>query len=229
MMSTLVIVGVGPGLGLSLAKRFGKEKFKVALIARRENELKNYVSDLSGMGIEAAYFPADVADERQLQKSFVEIKKKFGFIDVLIYNAAIIQPVSAAGATAEIVRNHMQVNLIGAVSSVQQVVAEMIEEKRGAILFTGGGHSELSAISFLTTLSLGKSALRSYAHCLHDELAEQGVYAGMLSIAGIIKEGTYFSPDRIADSYYDLYNKRDEVERFYIDPGKDPIEILKQG
>lgn len=228
-MSTLVIVGIGPGLGLSLAKRFGKEKFNVALIARRENELEKFVSNLSGLGIEAAGFPADATDERQLQAVFSEIKKKYGFIDVLIYNAAIIQPVSAAESTAEIVKKHMQVNLMGAVSSVQQVVADMIKGKKGAILFTGGGHSELSAIPFLTPLSLGKSALRSYAHCLHDELAEQGVYAGMLSIAGIIKEGTFFSPDKIAESYYDLYEKRDGVERFYIDPGKDPIEILKQG
>lgn len=226
-MGTLVIVGVGPGLGLSLAKRFGREKFKVGLIARRQNELEKYVANLSDLGIEAASFPADVTDEQQLQAAFAEIKKKFGLIDVLIYNAALIQPVSAAEATTEIVKKHLQVDLMGAVSSVQQVVAEMVASKKGAILFTGGGHSELSAIPFLTTLSIGKSGLRSYAHCLHDELAEQGVYAGMFSIAGIIKAGTFFSPERIAESYYDLYEKRERAERFYIDPGKDPLEILK--
>jgi len=228
-MRTAVIVGVGPGLGFSLAKRFGKEKFQIALVARREDELAKYAAELSDLGIEAAGFPADAADERQLQEAFHTIKQRFGFIDLLIYNAAVVQPVQAAQATVEMVNRHLQVNLMGAISSVQQVVAEMSREKKGAILFTGGGHSELSAISFLTTLSIGKSALRSYAHCLHDELAEQGVFAGMLSIAGIIKEGTYFSPDSIAETYYDFYEKREGVERFYIDPGQDPVEILKQG
>jgi NAD(P)-dependent dehydrogenase (short-subunit alcohol dehydrogenase family) len=226
-MRVLVIVGVGPGLGLSLAKRFGTDKFKVGLIARRQNELDEYISSLSSLGIEAAGFSADVTDERQLQEAFGGFRKKFGRIDVLIYNAAVIQPVSAVEATTEIVNKHLQVNLLGAVSSVQQVVAEMIERKEGAILFTGGGHSDLSAIPFLTPLSIGKSGLRSYAHCLHDELAGQGVYAGMFSIAGVIKEGTLFDPDRIAECYYDLYNKRETVERFYTDPDTDPIAILK--
>jgi short-subunit dehydrogenase len=228
-MSTVVIVGAGPGLGLSLARKFGKENFQVALIARRENELKKYAANLSDLGIDAEGYSADVADERQLQKAFANIKERFGFIDLVIYNAGVIQPVTAIQATAELVNQHMQVNLIGAVSSVQQVAADMIKGKKGALLFTGGGHSELSAISFLTTLSLGKSALRSYAHCLHDELAEQGVYAGMFSIAGVIKEGTFFSPDKIAESYYDFYVKREGAERFYIDPDQDPVEILKQG
>lgn len=228
-MRTAVIVGVGPGLGYSLAKRLGKEQFKIALVARREQELEKYVSQLSDLGVEAASFAADVADERQLQEAFHAIKQRFGFIDLLIYNAAVIQPVNAAQTTVDIVNRHLQVNLMGAITSVQQVVADMSKEKKGAILFTGGGHSELSAISFLTTLSIGKSALRSYAHCLHDELAETGVFAGMFSIAGVIKEGTYFSPDNIADSYYDFYAKREGTERFYIEPGKDPVEILKQG
>lgn len=228
-MSTAVIVGVGPGLGLSLARRFGKEKFKVALVARRAQELEKYVSELSDLGIEAAGFPADAADEQQLQEAFHTIKQQFGFIDLLIYNAGVIQPVHASQATVEIVSQHLQVNLMGAITSVQQVVDEMTKENKGAILFTGGGHSELSAISFLTTLSIGKSALRSYAHCLHDELAEHGVYAGMFSIAGVIQAGSFFSPDKIAESYYDLYVKREAAERFYIDPDQDPVEILKQG
>ena len=101
-MRTAVIVGVGPGLGFSLAKRFGKENFKIALVARREDELAKYAADLSALGVEAAGFPADVADERQLQEAFNAVKQRFGFIDLLIYNAAVIQPVHAAQATAHL-------------------------------------------------------------------------------------------------------------------------------
>src|SRR5699024_4728944 len=78
----------------------------------------------------------------------------------------------------------------------------------------------------LTTLSIGKSGLRSYAHCLHDELKDQGVYVGMLSIAGVIEEGTHFSPGNIADEYFDMYERRDVAERFYVDESEDAAGVL---
>src|SRR5699024_3391391 len=68
---------------------------------------------------------------------------------------------------------------------------------------------------------------RSYAHCLHDELKDQGVYVGMLSIAGVIEEGTHFSPGNIADEYFDMYEKRDVAERFYVDESEDAAAALK--
>ncbi|MGO2029773.1 MAG: SDR family NAD(P)-dependent oxidoreductase, partial [Glutamicibacter ardleyensis] len=71
------------------------------------------------------------------------------------------------------------------------------------------------------------SGLRSYAHCLHEELAGQGVYVGMLSIAGVIEQGTYFSADNIADEYVDMYEKRDVAERFYVDESQDSDAVLK--
>ena len=215
-MKTLVIVGAGPGLGLSLAKKFGGKHFNVALIARRKPELEKYVLILKECGINAAGFAADVTNEKQLGGAFSGIKAKFGQVDLLIYNAAVVVPSPVINTTAELVNKHLQVNVIGAVSSVQQVLPEMLERKDGAILFTGGGSSNLSAISFLTTLSIGKSGLRSYAHCLHDELIDKGIYVGMLSVAGVIKEGTDFAPDLIAESYYELYDKRDRVEAFFV-------------
>lgn len=216
-MSTLVIVGAGPGLGLSIAKKFGKKNFNVALIARNQESLDNFQSSLSEMNIKSAGFAADVTNEQQIADAFSQVRATFGQIDVLVYNAGVIAPVSAAETTAQIANQHMQVNIIGGISAAQQVIPEMTERQHGTIFFTGGGATELTVTPILTTLSIGKSGLRSYAHCLHEELAGQGVYVGMLSIAGVIEQGTYFSADNIADEYVDMYEKRDVAERFYVD------------
>ena len=53
-MSTIVIAGAGPLLGLSIAKKFGANGFKVALIARRAQGLDALVQQLKDMKIEAA-------------------------------------------------------------------------------------------------------------------------------------------------------------------------------
>lgn len=226
-MSTVVIVGAGPGLGLSLAKKFGKKNFDVALIARNQDSLDGYQSSLTEMNIRSAGFTADVTNEQQIADAFSQVRETFGRIDVLVYNAAVIAPVSAAETTAQIANQHLQVNIMGGISSAQQVIPEMLERRQGTIFFTGGGAAELTATPILTTLSIGKSGLRSYAHCLHDELKGQGVYVGMLSIAGVIEEGTYFSPDNIANEYVDMYEKRDVAERFYIDESEDSDSLLK--
>ncbi|WCE40339.1 SDR family NAD(P)-dependent oxidoreductase [Brevibacterium sp. BDJS002] len=226
-MSTLVIVGAGPGLGLSLAEKFGKKDFNVALIARNQDRLDTLQASLTDMNIKSAGFSADVTNEQQIADAFTQVRETFGQIDVLVYNAGVIAPVSAAETTADIANQHMQVNIIGGISSAQQVIPEMIERKQGTIFFTGGGASELTVTPILTTLSIGKSGLRSYAHCLHDELQDQGVYVGMLSIAGVIEEGTYFSADNIADEYLDMYEKQEVAERFYVDESEDSDAVLK--
>lgn len=226
-MSTLVIVGAGPGLGLSLAEKFGKKDFNVALIARNQDRLDTLQASLTDMNIKSAGFSADVTNEQQIADAFTQVRETFGQIDVLVYNAGVIAPVSAAETTADIANQHMQVNIIGGISSAQQVIPEMIERKQGTIFFTGGGASALTVTPILTTLSIGKSGLRSYAHCLHDELQDQGVYVGMLSIAGVIEEGTYFSADNIADEYLDMYEKQDVAERFYVDESEDSDAVLK--
>jgi short-subunit dehydrogenase len=214
-MSTVVIVGAGPGLGLSLARAFGAKGFKVALVARNEGHLGSLNAALAEANIESRGFVADVTDESQIAAAFSQVRGAFDQIDVLIYNAGVIAPVSAAEATAELTRAHLEVNIIGAIASAQQVIPDMVERGKGAIFFTGGGASELTVTPVLTTLSIGKSGLRSYARCLHEELGDKGVYAGMVSIAGVIEAGTDFDPDTIAAEYVDMYDKRDTVERFF--------------
>lgn len=100
------------------------------------------------------------------------MREAFGPVDVLVYNAAVIAPVSAAETTAALANQHLQVNLIGGIASAQQVIPEMMQRRQGTILFTSGGARELTVTPVLTTLSIGKSALHSYAHCLHEELAQ---------------------------------------------------------
>ncbi len=61
-MSTLVVVGMGPLVGLSLAREFGRRGYKVAMIARRKHALDGFAATLAEEGIEAIGFPADASD-----------------------------------------------------------------------------------------------------------------------------------------------------------------------
>jgi NAD(P)-dependent dehydrogenase (short-subunit alcohol dehydrogenase family) len=82
MPETLAIFGAGPVLGRSPARRFGKEGFRIALIARTRANLDALVVDLAQDGIEAVGFTADLADQVRLVEVIEEITAHFGQIDV---------------------------------------------------------------------------------------------------------------------------------------------------
>lgn len=75
MKKTIAIMGAGPGLGLSIAKKFGANGFQVALISRNEEKLNTLVQELQALNIEAAAFPADVYNKEQVATAFDNIKK----------------------------------------------------------------------------------------------------------------------------------------------------------
>src|SRR5258705_10239945 len=63
---TIAIVGAGPGVGLAVAERFGRDGFKVALISRNPDTLSQLEARLSAVDAEASSFPADVLDRTAL-------------------------------------------------------------------------------------------------------------------------------------------------------------------
>ena len=96
------IVGAGPGLGLSLAKRFGAAGFQVALLARNPDELDQLVAELADLGVSAPPYVADVTDRPGLTTALAQVEADFGTIDVLEYSPVPgVMPVPAAETTSE--------------------------------------------------------------------------------------------------------------------------------
>jgi short chain dehydrogenase len=87
-MSVIAIVGAGPGLGLSIARRFGREGFSVALISRTPANLDRLVAELAASGIQAAGFAGDVLDRPALTAGLAAAADRFGPVDVLEYSPA---------------------------------------------------------------------------------------------------------------------------------------------
>ncbi|MBO9673477.1 MAG: SDR family NAD(P)-dependent oxidoreductase [Sphingobacteriaceae bacterium] len=142
-MKTIAIVGAGAGLGLSIAKKFGQNGFQVALVARNEEKLNQLAAELKQDGIEAAAFAADILDKEQITSAFNAIKDKYGFINVFEYSP--IPSVKNLAGTLEVTEENalhqFQFNVLGAISSIREVLPEMLEKNTGTLLFTTGGSS----------------------------------------------------------------------------------------
>lgn len=207
----MLIVGAGPGISLSTARRFGSEGFKVALIARSLKSLQQYEEDLKKEGIEAKGFPGDASSEESLKAAIDSVIKTYGNIDVLLYNAAILKPGKPTELSVDDLIYDFKVNVAGALTSVKEVVPQMVN---GTILLTGGGLA-LYPNADLASLSIGKSGIRSLAYSLHQELSPKGIYVGTITIKGFVQEGTYFSPENIANAFYSMYENQTETEMMF--------------
>lgn len=210
----IAILGAGSGLGNHLGKEFGSHDFHVVLLARRENALQSYVRELEESGIEADYCVADCSDNASIQSALTAISQKYGRIDVLIYNTAVLQGGSPLELTPEELVKRYQVDVAGALCAVQQVVPYMKGKKEGAILLTGGGLA-LDPSPAVLSISLHKAALRALAVALHKELCGDGIYTGIVNIKGNIGSNDYYSPARIAALFYQMYEKQEEIEITY--------------
>ena len=208
------IFGAGPGLGNHIGKEFGKHGFHVVLLARREDALKNYVKEFEAAGIETSYHTVDCSKNDSIKSSITAISQKYGGIDVLSYNTAVLQDGSPLNLSPDELIKRYQVDVAGALCAVQQVVPHMKKQKNGAILLTGGGLA-LDPVPAFLSISVHKAALRALAAALHKELSGDGIYTGIVNIKGNIGSDDYYSPTRIAALFYQIYETRDKTEITY--------------
>jgi NAD(P)-dependent dehydrogenase (short-subunit alcohol dehydrogenase family) len=218
-MGTIAIVGMGNLLGLGIARRFGREGYKVAMVSRRQEALDGFAAQLADEGIEAAGFAADVSDPAEVERAFAAIRARFGQVDILEFsptqwNKGGYESTQALATTVESAKHDIDLLVLGAIACARQVIPAMVERGEGALVFTTG-YSAIQPIPFITSLCLANSALRAYAYCLRDELAPKGVYVGTVSINAFIADGTASDPVTIADLYWDMFSKRDRIEEVF--------------
>lgn len=218
-MKTLVIIGAGKGLGLSLAKRFGKEGFRVALVARNEEKLQGMVKELDNNGIESSYFLADIFRKEQINEAINSIKHKYGKIDVLEFSptAGNYPPTGVLELTSENVKDVFAGQVASAIDVVNAVLPDMLDNKNGSLLFTTG-LSSLYPMPMLGNLGIAMSGLRNYVANLKTELASKGIFVGHRALGVQIKDqgsGTVNDPDVIADMWYNTYLDKTEWEQEY--------------
>jgi len=207
----LLIVGAGPGISLNTARKFGKEGFNVALISRSMESLQKYENELKDDGIVAKGFPGDVSSVESIKTAIDAVIKTYGKIDVLIYNAAAGRPGKPTTLSVDQLVEDFKISVAGALTSVQEVIPHM---KNGTILLTGGGLA-LHPYADYASLAIGKAGIRNLAYSLHQELSPKGMYVGTLTIKGFVQEGTYFSPENIANTFYSMYENQTETEIIY--------------
>lgn len=189
----IAVLGAGPGLGLALARRYGKEGYAVALVARRPAFLQTLSQQLAAEGIVVQGFQADLRDAGAVAAAMTAIVSRFGRVDVLYYGPSAPEGfVAAAALDVEAVKNKVELFLYGLVAAVGGVLPSMRAHRQGAIL-VGLGGSAAVGLPFMSGPGPALAAARNYLHSLHGELALEGIYVGMLTLSAVIQHSEWHS------------------------------------
>jgi short-subunit dehydrogenase len=227
---TIAIFGAGTGLGTSLATRFGREGYRVALVARRAASLQERVTELARVGIEAMAFPADLTNLGAIPALVRSIEERLGSINVAIYSPvpSDVSFVPAVQLDASQLQSMANIFMFAPIELSHAVLAGMLARGNGAIVIVGG----LTAVVPMPGLSgVGPlmAAARNYAFTLNGEVMPKGIYAGTVNIGAVIDRSAglramtsggatldprlpVINPDEIAQEIWTLVTQRDRVE-----------------
>jgi len=213
---TAAVLGVGPSLGAAVARRFAREGFAVALMARREESVANVQEQIETAGGTALPISTDATDPASVAAAFERVRGELGDPEVFVYNAGTFQMGGILDLSPEKFDECFKANCAGAFYAAQQVLPAMVEAGRGTVLLTGATAALRGSARF-SALAVGKFGLRALAQSMAREFGPQGIHIAHVIIDGQIdtprlremspdrEDHTMLSPDAIAETYWQLH------------------------
>ena len=191
MPKTIAVFGAGPGLGQAVARRYADEGYSVVLVARRQEPLDLLAQDLTNAGATAYVLIADLSDTTATPRLAGQIHAMVGHLDALYYAPTPATGfVPAATLTPQHARHFMPLIFYTLLALVQEFLPPMLAQGDGAILTAQGG-STVQGLPHMSGPSPAQAAQRNYLQALHAEVAEKGVYVGMLYVGAAIAHSAF--------------------------------------
>jgi len=199
-----VIVGVGPGLGAALARRFAAGGMAVALAARRKERLEALAKEVGGSA-----HACDATRESDVEALFEEAVRKAGQPRLVVFNAGGYVAKPIAELTAAEVETCWRSSCLGGFLVGRAAAKAMQTAGEGTILFTGATASIRGSARF-AAFAIGKFGLRALAQSMARELGPKGIHVAHAIIDGGIGETVddgKLRPAAIAEAYWHLHGQ----------------------
>jgi NAD(P)-dependent dehydrogenase (short-subunit alcohol dehydrogenase family) len=219
-----IIVGAGPGNGAAFARRFAREGYRIALIARGRGTLDPLEAEVPG----ARGYACDATDPAAVTETFEQIRRELGPPAVLIYNASTRDFADIDGTSPDDFERAWRVGPFGALLAVKAMLPDLRAGGGGSIVVIGATASLKGAADFVAFAS-AKAALRSLAQSLARRLGPEGIHVSHVVIDAMVDmpaarrmapdapDEVFARPDDIAESVYFLTRQPRSAWTFELD------------
>jgi len=184
----VVISGVGPALGTTLARRCAENGADLVLAARTVERLDEVAKTVTDLGRRAVTVGTDITDDAQVANLVSEALNAYGKVDVVINNAFRVPSMKPlANTTFEHMREAIELTVFGALRLIQGFTPALAEAK-GSVVNVNSmvvRHSQAKYGAY----KMAKSALLAMSQSLATELGDQGIRVNSI-LPGYIWGGT---------------------------------------
>lgn len=165
-----IVTGAGRGLGKASSLEMAKEGAYLVILSRTLSELRETARAIETLGTDVVFTKADVSNHKDIEKVIDKTIERFGKIDILMNNAAIIGPVSPIFMTDQKEWDEaMNINLRGPYLFSKAVIPYMIKQGRGKIINVTSGLGEVVMPPF-AAYSVTKAGLIHLTKIMAEEL-----------------------------------------------------------
>jgi short-subunit dehydrogenase len=158
-----------------IALRFAADGARVALVARREDELEAAASEIRAAGGDAVVLPCDVADREQALATASRAAAELGTVDLLVNNAGYGHHRRFRDWDLEDMERVMRVNYLGTLYFTKALLEPMVERGRGWIVFIASAAGRIAPADE-TAYAASKHAVVGLASALSLEVEDLGVH-----------------------------------------------------
>ena len=172
---TAIVTGASSGIGLATARLLAENGVRVGLVSRSEKLLLELSATLPGSRV----FPADMTKVPQIRQMVKKVKTDLGRIDILVNNAGQGYDAPVEKADIRTFRYIYDLNVIGPLVAMQQVIPLMKAQGGGRIINISSG-TALMHLPGMSSYSSSKRALAGFSLAARQELEKDKIVVSVV-------------------------------------------------
>ena len=170
-----IVTGASSGIGHATAQRLARQGARVALVSRSREKLEKLSGDLPG----SRAFPADMTKVPQIKSMIKGIQEHFGRVDILVNNAGQGYDAPVEKIALGTLRYIYDLNVIGPVIAMQQVIPLMRKQRGGTIINISSG-TALMHLPGMSPYASSKRALAGFSLAARQELEKDKIVVSVV-------------------------------------------------
>ncbi len=170
---TILVTGATSGVGRAMVLDFAAHGAHVALVARRESQLKRLAEEIRTTGGSAEFYPTDLTEDHAIERLAMQVMNDGDGLDVLVHSAGIFSMGETERTPVRDLDDQFRVNVRGPFLLTQKLLPAL-RQKQGQIVFVNST-SGLSARAGIGPYAASKHALKAVADALREEVNGEGI------------------------------------------------------
>jgi NAD(P)-dependent dehydrogenase (short-subunit alcohol dehydrogenase family) len=219
-----VVIGVGPGNGSALSRRFAKEGYAVALLARTTDTSGPLAATLA----DSRAYPCDVTEAASVARTFEAIERDMGPVHTLVYNAGSGTWGNVEEIDAAALEGAFRVNALGLLLAAKRVIPAMKRQGEGNIVVIGATSSR-RGVARTAAFAPAKAAQKSLTESMARHLWPQNIHVSLIIVDGVVDlprtrammkgkpDDFFIAPDAVADTAFHLTSQPASAWSFEVE------------